>query len=402
MLKKLRLKFILFNMMIVMIMLSLIFGLLYFSSSRNLEIDSIRMMNAIAMNPVHAAPPEKQNDNVRLPYFSILLSSTGEIIKTDDSNFDLSDDELLHQIIDKAAAMNEKIGVLDDYNLRFLNKETPMGRCFVFADISSEQSILNNLIKTFLLAGAAAFLIFLGISILLAKWSVSPVEKAWEQQKQFVADASHELKTPLTVILTDAELLNSPECSNTERVQLSGSILTMSRQMRGLIEGLLNLARIDGTALEYSKAPVSFSEIIEDCAMIFEPVFFEKGMPFSYDIESDIVINANSVQMKQLAEILLENAIKYAVPGGKTIFTLRQSSSKKCLLKISNQGDPIPEEDIDNLFKRFYRADKSRTGRQGYGLGLSIAESIVEKHRGKIWAESCNGYNIFFVELPKK
>ena len=275
-----------------------------------------------------------------------------------------------------------------------------MGTCIVFADITSELSTLKNLLKTFAATGSAAFLAFLGITVLLARWAVKPVEDAWQQQKQFVADASHELKTPLTVILTDAELLHAPECPETDRQQLSGSIITMSRQMRGLVERLLELARIDNSRVEEAFRRVSASQVLTAAAMMFEPVFFEKELPFVYEVEPDLFVNGNEDHLKQLADILLDNAGKYASPGGRIFLRLKRVPHRHCLLEVSDQGEPIGSEDLKHLFKRFYRADKARTMNHSYGLGLSIAQKIVEEHHGRIWAESRDGYNRFFAELP--
>lgn len=401
MLKKLRIKFTLINMTIVTIMLGLIFGMLYFSTSRNLERESLQMMRTIAMKPMHMAPPDIKQKEMHLPYFSVMINRMDGKIEISGGFYDLSDQELLQEILKQVFERNTESGILTDYNLRFLQVETPRGQCFVFADITSERSMLHNLVITFALIGGAAFFVFLGISVLLAKRVVKPIEKAWQQQKQFVADASHELKTPLTVIMTNAELLHTPECSDAERKQMSGNIIAMAGQMRCLVEGLLELARLDNGSVKETLEITSFSELLSDAAMMFEPVFFEKEMPFSYEIEPEIIIKGNSMHLKQLADILLDNAAKYALPGGETILTLKQSSSKKCILKVSNQGEKIPDKEIKNLFKRFYRVDKARTRNESYGLGLSIAESIAKEHHGRIWAEGQDGYNSFYVELPK-
>lgn len=400
MLKKLRLKFILVNMTIVTVMLGIIFGLLYYSTSRNLEQESLRMMENVAMNPRQTAPPGIPQQEVRLPYFCVLVDRAGETAEAGGEFLDLSDEALLNTLLQRAYDAQSPSGVLKDCGLRFFRRETPMGTCIVFADITSELSTLKNLLKTFAATGSAAFLAFLGITVLLARWAVKPVEDAWQQQKQFVADASHELKTPLTVILTDAELLHAPECPETDRQQLSGSIITMSRQMRGLVERLLELARIDNSRVEEAFRRVSASEVLTAAAMMFEPVFFEKELPFVYEVEPDLFVNGSEDHLKQLADILLDNAGKYASPGGNIFLRLKQVQHRHCLLEVSDQGEPIGSEDLKHLFKRFYRADKARTMNHSYGLGLSIAQKIVEEHHGRIWAESRDGYNRFFAELP--
>lgn len=400
MLKKLRLKFILINMTIVTIMLGVIFGLLYYSTSRNLERESMQMMETVAMNPMQLRPPNKPHDDVRLPYFSVMINHVGEATEIGGGFFDMSNKEFLRELLQVTFDTHKNIGVLKEYNLRFSLKELPMGQCIVFADMTSEQSTLRNMVRTFLMIGSAAFLAFLIISILLARWAVKPVDRAWQQQKQFVADASHELKTPLTVIQTSAELLHAPDCPEADREPLSGSILTMSSQMRGLVENLLDLARIDNGSVKEECSIVSFSDIISDAAMMFEPVFFEKGLPLRYEIEPDIQVNGISAHLKQLIGILMDNAGKYASPGGETFVKLSRGTHKRCLLEVSDQGEPLSQEDLKNIFKRFYRADKARSMNHSYGLGLSIAQAIAEEHHGKIWADSEDGYNRFTVELP--
>ena len=134
--------------------------------------------------------------------------------------------------------------------------------------------------------------------------------------------------------------------------------------------------------------------------MMFEPVFFEKGLPLRYEIEPYIQVNGISAHLKQLIGILMDNAGKYASPGGETFVKLSRGTHKRCLLEVSDQGEPLSQEDLKNIFKRFYRADKARSMNHSYGLGLSIAQAIAEEHHGKIWADSEDGYNRFTVELP--
>lgn len=407
MLKKLRFKFVLINMTIVTVILAAVFCLLYFFTSRNMERESMQMMSRIAMSPLHMEPPNEEHENVRLPYFCILVNHAGETTEIGGGYYDLSDEELIRTLLQLTYDAHTKYGKLEEYNLRFFRTDTSEGECIVFADMSSEQSMLRHMICDFAIIGGLAYLVFLGISILLARWAVRPVERAWKKQKQFVADASHELKTPLTVITTDAELIRAPECTEKDTKILSGHILTMSAQMRGLVENLLELARIDNGSDNEKKELVSVSKTVSEAAMVFEPLFFEKGLPFSCEIEEDIMVQGSAERLKQLTDILLDNASKYASPGGETVLRLRslqgpsgKSRHRTCLLEVSNQGEPISSDDLKNLFERFYRADKARKLDHSYGLGLSIAKEICEQHHGKIRAESEGGYNRFFAELP--
>ncbi len=399
MLKKLRWKFIGICMAIVTIMLAAIFILLYSSTKRNLERESTRMMESIAVNPMQVIMPNMKQEDIRLPYFTVFLSRTGEMVSIGGGYFDLSDEAFVQEVIEKALAEHTLRGTLNDYNLRFLRTDTMTGELLIFTDITSEKATLRNLIRTFIILGLAALLSFLGLSILLARWAVKPVDKAWKQQKQFVADASHELKTPLTVIMTDAELLKAADCPEEDRPRLTEGILTMSEQMRGLVEDLLELARMDNMSVKESRTMVSLSEIASEEAMIFAPLFFEKGLTLEDRIEPDIKLSAVRSHMKRLVDIFLDNAQKYSAPGGKTVLSLARTGTHRIRLSVSDPGEPIDPEEMQHLFERFYRADKARAMNQSYGLGLSIAEGIVTEHGGRVWAESDQGINTFSAEF---
>lgn len=391
MLKKLRIKFICINMIIVTAMLCIIFGLVFHFTRTSLETESLQVMQELAARPT--------SNDIRLPYFILQIGSRGDIISIS-KYFDLSDGDFLEELINKVFSINTQTGVIDEYNLRFYRSASPYSQLIVFMDISSEVMTLNNLTKTCILIGTVSFLVFMLISFVLARWAVKPVEKAWIQQRQFVSDASHELKTPLTVIMTNAELLQSPDYDEAARSQFSDSILTMSHQMRGLVEGLLELARVDNGTAKMTFSSLDFSKLIYDALLPFEPVFFEKGLTLTSQIEPEITLTGSESHLKQVIDILLDNAQKYSAPGSEAVVTLKKKNRTHCLLTVATAGDEISPEDLKNIFRRFYRIDKARSMNSSYGLGLSIAESIVNEHHGKIWAESASGANTFFVELP--
>lgn len=400
MIKKLRFKFVLINMSIVTIMLFVILGLIIYFTSANLESDSIRMMQNIAAQPLQLGAPDELGEEVKLPFFALQLGPHGELVATGGGYYDLSDREFLNSLIERAFSSPKKLGVISEYNLRYYRVDAPMRPCLVFADISSERATLDNLMKTCAFIFGLSFLLFLGISILLSKWAVRPVDLAWKQQRQFVADASHELKTPLTVIMTSAELAQSPDYSEENKQKFLSSILTMSRQMKGLIEQMLELARVDHTDSKATFRPVDLSKLAADAVLPFEAVFFEAGITLTTEVDSGIQVSGDEAQLRQVMEVLLDNAHKYAGDKAAAWVTLHRRGRNHCLLTVANQGDPISPEAMESLFKRFYRADPARSRTGSFGLGLSIAERIVTLHKGKIWAESRDGINSFFVELP--
>ena len=399
MLKKLRVKFVWIMMSFVTIMLCVIFGLVIFFTAQSLEMQSTQMMESLADNPFNLGAPNNSSEEIRLPFFIVQIGRRGEVLATSGGYYDLTDEDTILEITRAALATEDQTGTLREYDLRYCKKTRPSGQTIVFADMSSEQATMMNLIKSCLLIGVVSLLVFWGISLLLAQWAVKPVDKAWQQQRQFVADASHELKTPLTVIMTNAELLQDPGYEESARRQFSDSILTMSHQMRGLVEGLLELARVDNGAVKTSFEELDLSQLLSDAVLPFEALYFEKSLELSSAVEKGIKVKGSASHLRQVEEILLDNAMKYSAPDGHVQVKLKRQGNH-CILTVSSPGAEISAEDLKNIFKRFYRIDKARSRDGSYGLGLSIAQSIVEEHRGKIWAESEKGINTFFVQLP--
>ena len=398
MIKRLKLKFICINMVIVTAMLLVIFGTVLHFTQANLAQQSERMMQSVLENRGHPRPGELSGQ-AQLPYFYVSVNSFGELSATFGGYYDLTDTDALQEIISLTLSDPAQSGVLKDCGLRFLKRTTPFGQSIVFADMSSELATMRSLVKNCLFIGIASFIAFLGLSFLLAGWAVKPVESAWNQQRQFVSDASHELKTPLTVILTNAELLQQSGYDEEAKERFVNSILTMSHQMRGLVESLLELARVDNGGQNMVFSRFNYSELVTDALLPFEPVYFEKGLLLESEVAEGIFVKGSAQHLKQVLDILLDNASKYAAPNATVRVTLRAQGAH-CLLTAANPGEEISKEDLKNIFKRFYRVDKARSMNHSYGLGLAIAEGIVHRHNGKIWAESGGGINTFFVQLP--
>ena len=397
MIRRLRIKFVCINMTIVTAMLLVIFAMVFHFTQENLQRQSSRAMD-LAQMPTPPGFPGAVPDKILLPGFVVEIGHSGNMVIQDNGFYDLSDEALVRKLVDQAQNSGDRTGKLSQYKLRYQIHSVPTGQRIVFVDISAEMETVKGLVKSCLMIGGASLLVFLGISILLAHWAVRPVETAWNQQQQFVADASHELKTPLTVIMTNAELLHSDDYGEAEKRQFSQNVLTMSQQMRGLVESLLELARVDNGAVKMSFGTVDFSALVEDCLMRFDPVYFEKNRFLEGTVEENLRIKGSQSYLQQAVDILLDNGVKYAPEGSTVKVSLRRQGSQ-CLLCVSNAGEPISRENLKNIFKRFYRVDKARSRDGSFGLGLSIAQSIVSEHRGKIWAESSDGVNIFCIQL---
>lgn len=309
MIRKLRVKLVCILMALLTVMLGVTFGLVLHFTQQSLEAESLRTLEALANNWQTASSPGL-DDGTRVPYFALEINARGDIITTRGGYFDLSDREKLQKLIDIAVNSEDDIGEVPDYGLRFYRVVTRTSWRVVFADTSAETTTLHSLIRTLAIASAAALAVFFVMSLLLARWLVRPVARAWDQQRQFVADASHELKTPLTVILTNAELLQAPGYDVPARSRFAGSILTMSQQMRGLVESLLELARVDAGRAQDAQTELDLSALVNDALLPFEPVLFEAGHTLTARVEDGIRVRGNAAQLRQVVEILLDNARK--------------------------------------------------------------------------------------------
>ena len=422
MLKRLRRKFVLVIMVIVALLFATVFGFVLHQTKQNLERESIQMMRSLVFRPHDAAmgrrpdekpsgrpdeKPDRKPDGegqIRMLFFTVQLSAEGEILETGGNDSNFTDPDLLKTLTDLAQAESRQTGVLSKYDLRFMKEDHGSGRTIIFADISGEKAMLRGLIRNLILAGVIGFAVFFVISLLLANWVAKPVEKTWNEQKQFIADASHELKTPLTVIMTNAEMLADRNYSEQDRDAFTANILSMSKRMRGLVESLLELARMDNRQTAVHFDTLDFSKLVNDSILPFEPLFYENETELKTEIEPNIRIDGDKEKLRQVMAILLDNALKYDDPAYPVEITLRRQAGH-ALLSFSGRGEPLSKEDCKNIFKRFYRVDPVRNDGRSYGLGLSIAESIAAEHNGRIWAESSGGCNTFFLSFslaPKK
>lgn len=394
MLKQLRNKFVLITMAIVVGMLAIILGLIFHFTARDMENTANSALQSLTQS---VQRPGGSVENLQLPYFTMEISLSGRIVAKGHTYYDLRDEEFLRELAQTVLLQPEMQGKLQHYHLLYSRIPALGGQILVFVDVSSQEAALRSMVETGLLIAGISLLAFLGISILLARWAIAPVQKAWQQQKQFVSDASHELKTPLTVIMSNTDLLESAETAQ-EQSRCTRSIQTASAQMRTLVEGLLELARADNGQIKRSFERLCISALAEEAAMLFEAPLYEQGRTLQTRIQPDVYLQGSPQYLKQLVDILLDNAGKYGIPGIVNLNLTRQG--KTCLLSVANPGEPIPAEERPHLFERFYRADAARTDSGSFGLGLSIAFSVVQEHGGKIWVESNPTGNCFFVQLP--
>ena len=403
--RKLRWQFVAACMGLIAIVLAIVFGCVWASAQSALERSShMALEQALSRRGGDLLPGFHQSggdDQVLLPYFTVQVWGS-TVYVTGGTYSGLEDTDALTAILTDCLAQEEDEGSLPGYALRYLRQDDGLYTQIAFVDISLETAALRQMMASYLRIGLLSLLLLAGASFLLSLRVTRPVERAWRQQRQFFSDASHELKTPLTVILSNAEMLEGAALPERES-RWRDNILSEARQMKKLVEEMLTLSRTEDAQRKPAVADVDLSDLSEDCALAFEPVAFEAGKPLSWDVTPGLTVSGDGEKLRRLLSILLDNAAKYGAAGEGIVLSLRAERSQ-AVLSVSNGsgGHPIPPEELPRLFERFYRADASRGEQSGFGLGLPIAQAIAKEHHGALRAESDEQTTRFTFTLPLK
>ena len=274
------------------------------------------------------------------------------------------------------------------------------GYTAMFLDIDAYAKTLRDLSMTLLLVGLGTLIAIYVVSVILARRAAKPLEQAWLKQRQFIADASHELKTPLSIVTANYDVLmtNRDETVESQIKWLDYMKIGMDR-MSTLTQDLLTLARLDDAQVAVQRSRFDLSEAVREVALPMQPICMAKEINLSLNIADHIVITSAEQGIRQVVAILLDNAIKYTDQGGKIDVTLN-GADNMIRLTVQNTGEGIAETDIEHIFDRFYKSDTVRhQGDRSYGLGLSIAKGIIDRADGSICAVSSGGVTTFSVSL---
>lgn len=369
---------------------------------------------AVADSSDVAAPPtiggrERDGGQV-IPMALFSVSVDGAMSALGRYNTASISQDVLEQAGQQLAGADEGFGSLSDLGLFYMKRRAGGVMYLAFADMGSASG-WRALAATLAVVEVAALAVFLVISLFFSRWALRPVARAWTQQRRFVADASHDLKTPLTVILANTSIaLEHPERSVASQSQWLESTQHEAEAMQGLVGDLLTLAKMDeeeaaaqsGT-VRPAPEEVDLSDVIEGEVLQFESVAFERGVKLGSQVEPGIKLRGNEQRLRRLAGTLIDNACKYVDDGGAVDVALSRAG-KQAKLEVRNTGAPISPEDLPHVFDRFYRADKARTGGVGgHGLGLAIARAIAEEHGGTLTASSTQAEGTAFTAtLPLK
>lgn len=385
MIRKLRKKVMGLAVLFVAVLLSAVLLSLFFSARNSIaQRSSAQLLSALQFGVERA----------ETPCFIAEVLPSGTVRISGSNYYDLNDHDALSAAVEAAMSSGLRQGVLRQQGLRFCRQDGLLTVRIAFMDSSFEQDTLRSLTLAGVLLFVAALAVVAALGWLLAGYITRPVERAWKREKQFLADAGHELKTPLTVILSSSALLE--ETADEGQQPYVENIRAESQRMKSLVEDMLALWRAEET--KPSLVSTSLSEVVTEAALRFEPVAFEAGHALHYDIENSLTVMGEEEKLRRLVNILLDNAVKYAAPHTAVTLTL-DKAGKQAILAVANEGTPIPPEKLQHIFDRFYRADESRGEASGFGLGLAIAREIVHGHRGSITAHSDERSTVFTVTL---
>lgn len=410
---------IIFGGIFILIVFSGIFLGSYFSSQK--EINEILKKSLITASKENIVP-EKEDCTFLLMY----VDDEGNFIKTgtnqvaydpldgnysEDYGHERSEwfDELSMKIAkckseEHVFKLNQRYYIFD--SIEYLNLQKPTQNCLLFSIFDYTSYISNTNVMFFsLLIGYFIVIVLLSFSaIIIAERTISPIREAFYKQKELIANASHELKTPLTVINTNLSVL---ENNKTETIESQNrwinNIIEQTNRMNRLIYQMLDLSKTESLLASETKQPIQLSELIEKLVMEFEVNAFEKKIHVTSNIEENIVFNGNMENMIKLFTILIDNAIKYTQENGAIDLSLTQKKNK-IEFTIQNTGKGIEKENLGKVFQRFYKQDESynQDSNHSFGLGLAIAKAIVDQLNGTITVTSeVNVHTTFVVKLPK-
>ena len=399
--KKLKNKTFLLLVTIFSVFILILIFIFNFNLYRN-EYKEIKN-NILKIENMHNKLYPNKNDEIVNPLF---MDLSVYVVSIDDKNNILSVinytagglkyDEIIK--LKKKYLSNKNVNNIENL---YLNK-------YIYYLSKNNQLIIldNSLINAKLLSSlnlSIILFIFFEIIIIyfshyLTKWLVKPVEDSFIKQKRFICDASHELKTPLSVVMASADMLDE----NPNETKWLNNIKSESERMNKLVINLLELAKSEDLNEKEAFNNINLSKLIETSVLSFESLAFENGIKLTYLIEENVMFNCNSDRIRELLGILLDNAIKHTIDN-EDVNVKMYKDKDYIIIEVINKGKEINKEDREKIFERFYRADESRNRNDNrYGLGLSIAKNIVTNHKGKISVNCADGYTTFKVKFKKK
>lgn len=407
MIKKLRTKMIIVSTLSVLAVLVVILGVINGVTFYNINQRADELIHILAENGgrfpklVEGEPiqPKKDRHNVspETPYetrfFTVYVDRSGRALAADTGSIAAINTAVATEMAEKAYASGRSDGFIQDY--KYSVSKNGDKAMIVFLDCGRDLRTFRSFLVTSLMVAAAGLVGVFVLVYVLSKFAIKPLAESYEKQKRFITDASHEIKTPLTIIGANTEIIEM-QSGESEWTQ---STRNQIRRLTELTVQLVSLARMDEENAKLPMVDFSLSDAVQEEAEPFVPLAQTSGKTLMLEIEDGISCFGDESALRKVVSILLENAIRYSDAEGKISLKLSRQG-KKNRLWVSNTVNGIEPGSHDIMFERFYRADSSRNSKAGgYGIGLSIAQSIIEQHKGKLTAHSKDTRSIEFTAL---
>lgn len=326
--------------------------------------------------------------------YMVRLDGSGQVLlNTPLFDFGMEEDTF-NTLVANAMGSKKESGSTGDF--LFLKKTRNYGTLLILRNFTQEKMATQSMLLTSMGIGALCLGLLFLVTLWLSRYVTEPAQRAFTRQKQFIADASHELKTPLSAISVNADVLSREIGEN----RWLTNIRQETGRMEELVISLLTLARLDA-APETSKQAFDVSEAVTEIALSFDSLAFEKNLTFTYEVQEGLPLVGDPSQIKRLVSILLDNAFTYS-PAGEQVHLSLKREEGSVVLSVHNTGVSIDQKDLPHLFERFYRADGARSGGHSFGLGLAIAHTIVKGHKGTLQVKNTPNGVLFTASFRER
>ncbi|MCI9081994.1 MAG: HAMP domain-containing histidine kinase [Lachnospiraceae bacterium] len=414
MIKKLQARFILISMLSMILVLTIIMGSVNFLNYQRMVKNADLTLLFLSENSGQFPPfsptekedrqhwslpkhrnPKPWNMSPEMPYetryFSVHLAKNGQILSTDTRKIAAIDEETASEYAAQIYDSKKPSGFLSCY--RYLIKTSADGSHIIFLDCSRNLDTFRSFLLTSILVSLTGLCSVLGLVFFFSKIVMRPISESYEKQRRFITDAGHELKTPVTIINANREIL---ELENGENEWTKG-IQKQTSKLADLTNQLIFLSRMEESEHQLQKIDFCISDLVEETIQSFQAPAATQNKAFSTHVTPFLSYCGNEASIRQLISLLLDNAVKYSPPQSQIEVTLEKRGKNICFT-VYNPTESISHENLSHLFDRFYRTDTSRNSETGgYGIGLSIARAITDAHKGKISAESKDGVSLLIM-----
>ena len=404
MIRKLRAKFIFVTMCVVLAVLVAMAGTLNIATYKRVDDDTDDILAVLVDNggimplpeyvngPTPIMPSLPPETPYQTRYFTVTIKD-GDFVKINMTSIHKLSEEQVIAYTNEVIASGQTEGYFGDYKIAKIS--TTSGEMYIFLDCSQYLYTARHLTKISILVAVGALALIFGLVCFFSYIVVRPIEESYLKQKRFITDANHELKTPLAVIKATNEVVELTFGENEWTVSINNQV----KKLTDLTEKLVFLSRMDEEKAEMPMIEFDLSQTTKEIAESFEYVSKASNKTYNINILPNLNMVGDVSLISQLISVLLENAFKYSNENGRIDITLSGTNKTKKLI-VGNTTTGIDKKNLDRLFDRFYRTDKSRNSETGgHGIGLSIAKSIVNIHKGKIFAKSDDGKYIEFVVI---